>query len=385
MPIYDAIVIGGGPAGCSTTITLQQQGWKVALLEAKKYPHHKVCGEFLSPECTYLLDQLGVTETLCAANPKVIDTVCITAADDTRWEAHLPGQALGISRYMLDAIMAAHAAQSGAELHESTTATAIAGNIRDGFEVRARNSKGEHSFSGRLVIGAHGKRSNLDRALRRRFLQKSQPYIGLKAHFNGPPLPGRIELHTFRGGYCGMSEIEDGSINLCLLAQKSALHSSENQTDIASFIRWMSNQNPHLGHWLSDASIVSERWLSISEVPFIAKRPVVNEVLMVGDASGLIAPLAGDGIALALHSGLIAGNFASKFLCGEISGDRLPDEYASIWRNEFQSRLRLSWMLQPLMFTPALSSSVLKIIRTAPPLGDYLIRKTRDMRLVWNE
>jgi menaquinone-9 beta-reductase len=147
----------------------------------------------------------------------------------------------------------------------------------------------------------------------------------------------------------------------------------------------MSDQNPYLGRWLSGSTMVTERWLSISEVPFIAKRPVVNEILMAGDAAGLIAPLAGDGIALALHSGLIAGKFASKFLDGQISGDRLLDEYAGIWRNQFQSRFRLSWTLQPLMFVPVLSSTALKILRAAPQLGNYLIRKTRDMRLVRNE
>src|SRR6185369_14522350 len=134
--------------------------------------------------------------------------------------------------------------------------------------------------------------------------------------------------------------------------------------------------------WLSDASMLSERWLSISEVPFVPKRPVVNEILMAGDSGGLIAPLAGDGIALALHSGQIAGQLGSRFLNAAISGERLLHDYTSMWQRNFQARLRLSWMLQPLMFHPALSSMALKTIRSAPPLGDFLIRKTRDMRLI---
>lgn len=382
MSTYDAIVIGGGPAGCSAAITLRRQGWKVALLEAKEFPHHKVCGEFLSPECSYLLNQLGLTEAICTANPTTINTVCITAANGTRWEAGLPGKALGISRKMLDGIMASQALHLGVELYESTTATQITGNLQECFEVQARTPMGERGLSGRVVIAAHGKRSNLDRALKRHFLQKRQPYTGLKAHFNGPPLPGRIELHTFRGGYCGMSEIEDGTMNVCLLAQKSALHPAGDPVDIESFIGWMGSQNPYLGQWLRDSTRVSERWLSISEVPFVAKRPIVNEILMAGDAAGLIAPLAGDGIAVALHSGLIAGQLVTEFLCGQISSDMLLNEYASEWRKQFQSRLRLSWMLQPLMFTPSLSSTALNIIRTIPSLGDYLIHKTRDVRLI---
>src|SRR6185436_17835152 len=139
------------------------------------------------------------------------------------------------------------------------------------------------------------------------------------------------------------------------------------QSDIDSFIRWMRTQNPCLEDWLNSANMISDRWLSISEVPFVPKRPVINDVIMAGDAAGLIAPLAGDGIAMALHSGQIAGSFASRFLNSEISGERFFQAVASAWRSQFQARLRLSWALQPLMFHPVLSSIALNIIRSAPP------------------
>jgi menaquinone-9 beta-reductase len=380
--LYDALVIGGGPAGISAAITLAQAGYHTALLEAKSYPHHKVCGEFLSPECSTLLNRLGVLDAVLALHPTVIDTSCITAPDGTRWEAHLPGEALGISRAALDWTMMQHACALGVDLYEGTSAVGIDGNLTQGFEVRTRSAASDSTFSAHLVIAAHGKRSNLDRALDRNFLKKSQPSVGLKAHFRGAPLPHRIELHTFAGGYCGMSEIEDGSANVCLLARKSALRMDDaGPVDLDTFIDWMQRQNPLLGGWLAGAERLSERWLSIGEVPFVAKRPVVNDILMAGDAAGLVAPLAGDGIAIALHSGQMAANFASQILSGKSTREVSLNGYALTWRKQFQSRLRLSWALQPLMFQPVAASGALRILRAIPTVGNYLIRKTRDMRL----
>ena len=62
--LFDVAVIGGGVAGCAAAIQLAQKNLRVVLCEAKSYPHHKVCGEFLSPECTRLLDSLGLTTAM---------------------------------------------------------------------------------------------------------------------------------------------------------------------------------------------------------------------------------------------------------------------------------------------------------------------------------
>src|SRR5438552_17815098 len=129
MNSYDVVIIGGGPAGCSAAIHLAGQGWRIALIEAKRYPHHKVCGEFLCPECGILLERLGLTAAIQAHHPICIDTVCISAPDGTCWEARLPAPALGLSRYVLDAAMVERARTVGAEVYEGTTVTGISGNL----------------------------------------------------------------------------------------------------------------------------------------------------------------------------------------------------------------------------------------------------------------
>ncbi|MGH2522843.1 MAG: NAD(P)/FAD-dependent oxidoreductase [Anaerolineales bacterium] len=381
--LFDVAVVGGGPAGSSAAIVLAGLGARVALLESKTYPHDKLCGEFLSPECAGLLDRLGVLPALHCLNPVSIETVCLTTPDGTLWETRLPGTALGLSRRALDATLAERATAAGAEVRQATTVTNICGNLREGFEMMTRSTHGEASVRARAVIAAHGKRAALDRALNRRFLQKRQPFVALKAHFHGPPLPGRIELHAFSGGYCGMSEFEGGLANVCLLAHESIFRqaAAPGPVRLNAFIGWMQSQNARLGSWLSRARRVDPEWLSIGQVPFGDKRPVVNDVLMAGDAAGLIAPLAGDGIAMALRGGALAAAHVARFLQGQFAADELCGGYASAWRREFAPRLRLGRFLQIFMLRPRWLSFGLRLIRAVPPLGRYVVTHTRDVRL----
>src|SRR5712692_6565168 len=242
--VYDTAIVGGGPAGCSAAIALAQRGARVVLLEAKSYPHHKVCGEFLSPECHPILKALGVMRKLTALHAAPINVARISAPDGAAWETHFAGTALGISRSALDAALADQARTCGVEVREATTVTGICGSLTEGFRLETRSATGRGHIRTRTAIAAHGKRSTLDRALKRRFLNHPQPFIALKNHFHGPALPGRIELHAFGGGYCGLSEIEDGSANVCFLAHESVF--SNAASSVETFVAWMQTQNPRL-------------------------------------------------------------------------------------------------------------------------------------------
>ncbi len=370
---YDAAIVGGGPAGCSAAITLAESGARVVLFEAKSYPHHKVCGEFLSPECSAVLDRLGVMPMLRACGPVLIETVRITAPDGAAWQTRFPGTAIGISRSALDATLAERAGRVGVDVCEASTVTAIVGSLRDGFDLMLRRVSGRAQIRARSVIAAHGKRGALDQSLKRSFLNRRQPFIALKNHFHGSPLPHHIDLHAFRGGYCGLSEIEGGAANVCFLAHESVFRGS----DAATFVEWMQTQNPRLREWLSQAEPIHERWLSIAQVPFVRKSPVVGDILMAGDAAGLIVPLAGDGIAMALHSGMLAGARTVEFLGGQASADELRRRYTVDWRRAFGARLALARTLQVFMLRPKLLSVGLRLLVAVPPLGNYLVTHTR--------
>ncbi|MBI5667823.1 MAG: NAD(P)/FAD-dependent oxidoreductase [Chloroflexi bacterium] len=374
----DVAIIGGGLAGCSAAIYLARQGARVVLLEAKNYPHHKVCGEVLSPECGVLLDGLGLTEWLGQRQPAAIDTVEITSPSGAHWEARLPGTALGISRYALDHALAEQAACHGVDLQTETTVTGVQGTLEDSLRLTTRSPAGSSAITARVVIGAYGKHSRLDHTLNRAFTRQPQPFVGLKAHFDGPRLPCRIELHTFPGGYCGLSEIENGKINACLLVQNDVFRQAGS---IPAFLAWMQQQNPRLAAWFASARLISDRWYSISQIPFVDKTVVDRDVLMTGDAAGLIAPLAGNGMAMALRGAHLAAEHAISFLRHERTAADLRRQYAADWQREFRLRLRLGRLLQAFLLRPQPLALGLHLVKAMPPLGHFFIHNTRDTHL----
>ena len=371
--MFDVAVVGGGLAGCHAAITLAQRNHRVVLLEANPYPHPKVCGEFLSPECASLFGESGFLHELQQLNPVTIRTLRITAPNGDSWRTEFPAPAFGISRYTLDAALATYAQHQGVEVRDGVRVTEITGNLRDCFSITARTAEGTQTFQAAAVIGAQGKRSNLDRRLKRAFLNQPQPYVALKRHFKGPPLFNHIDLHVFRGGYCGMSQVEGGVTNVCLLVRQEIFQNALKDSDsgVEGFIRWIGAENTHLRNWLAQATPVYPEWLSIGQVPFVSKSSVEGDVLLAGDAAGMVAPLAGDGMAMALHSGKLAARMIDRYLAAELTALELKKEYTRIWNATFRSRLRLGRVLQSIMLRPTLLTPGLRLLNLLPAFGNY--------------
>jgi flavin-dependent dehydrogenase len=381
--MFDAAVIGGGLAGSVAAITLARQKRHVVLFEAKAYPHHKVCGEFLSPECLPIFEEIGFRARLEAIKPAIIRTVRITAPDGSQWRTRFPSDGLGISRYTLDAALADYARALGVEVRSGVRVTDVQGNLAQGFSLDTRDAGAASTVQARTVIAAHGKHSALDGKLGRGFARPTG-YVGLKRHFKGMALGDHLDLHVFPGGYCGMSDVEGGKTNVCLLVEGRVFQRAfaDGRPDIEQFIQWMRGQNQHLEGWLSRAVPAMDEWISIGQIPMGMKSPLEGDVLLAGDAAGMVAPLAGDGMAMALHGGRLAAYCMERYLAGQISARQLKQHYAGEWQRTFSARIRLTGVLHALILRPALLSPSLKLLNLIPPLGNFLVTQTRDLRLV---
>lgn len=362
------IVIGGGLAGLISSIELSKAGFSVALFEKKKFPFHRVCGEYISNEVLPYLKQNDLL-------PQAIDLPQISQFELTsikgktlRLPLDLGG--FGVSRFLLDQHLASKAQELGTVIHEQTGVIDCVFH-EDHFQIET--SKGEF-FEGDLVIGAYGKNSVLDRKLNRDFTYKRSPYLGVKYHIRTDAPKNQVSLHNFNGGYCGLSAIEDGKFNLCYLASRDILKECGN---IAAMETEVLCKNPQLSQIWSNSDFLFEKPEVINEFSFAPKKLIENHVLMAGDAAGLITPLCGNGMAMAIHSGKILADLIKiNWTDTSLKRTELEESYQKKWNELFKKRLWVGRQTQKLFGSKLSSELAVGVMNSIPSLAKTIIKNT---------
>ena len=368
---FDVVVVGGGVAGSAAAIALAERGRRVLVVEKQRYPAHKVCGEFLSVEVEAALARLGVGAAIRAAGAHPITQTLVTAGDGAAFRASLPGTALGLSRYTLDTLLAARARDAGAVVREGVAVRGVTGDLDRGFVVETDAG----SFGARVVFGAYGKRSALDRRLARPFLGAKSPFVAFKAHYDGLEIPGTVELHAFEGGYCGLSHVEDGRVNACWIARATALQAAGGRPE--DMVERTFAQHPFLARRFAAMHRLTDRFYAVGPVAFTRKGVFDGDVCMIGDAAGMIAPLCGDGMAMALHGAALAVPPAVAFLEGRGTADGFRAAYGRAWHAAFAGRMRLGRWIHYGYVHPVAAGIGLRVLHRLPALGRWVIRQTR--------
>ncbi|MBC6490775.1 NAD(P)/FAD-dependent oxidoreductase [Flavihumibacter stibioxidans] len=370
--IYDVAVAGGGLAGLASSILLARAGHKVVLLEKNHYPFHRVCGEYISEESRPFLVSLG----LAFGELKLpeIRRLVVTAPDGSKLETALDPGGFGISRFLLDATLASLARSAGVVLMEGTRVTDIYsedGLMKIRLPLQVITSK--------VAVGSYGKRSNLDLKWNRDFVRqkpcKLNNLLGVKYHIRTDLPADTISLHNFKDGYCGVSRIENDLYCLCYLTNANNLGLSNNSIRLME--ERILGRNPVLDQLLRSAERTWPEPVSISQVSFAAKSQVEDHVLMVGDAAGMITPLCGNGMSMALHGSKLLAEQVTAFLSGRIPRQEMENNYQRNWRLQFGSRLRAGRMIQRFFGDPLLTKLLITAGRNSPSLTQWLIRQTR--------
>lgn len=347
--MYDIAIIGGGLSGLISSILLRKSGLDVVLLEKNTYPFHRVCGEYISNEVIPFLEEHDLYPADLA--PASIDKLIISSTNGRSFKSDLELGGFGISRYRYDHWLMTQAQQLGVKVMENTTVHAVE-RTAEGWSLKA----GHQQLSCRLVIAAHGKRSKLDQKLNRRFLQEHSPYVGVKYHVQTDFAPDTIALHNFRGGYCGFSKIEGDLYNLCYLTHRDQIKKAG---DISTFERQVLHKNPHLRSLWESSDFVFEKPAVINEISFKPKELIHEGILMAGDSAGMITPLAGNGMAMAIRSAAILSNIiATHHHNGKFDLEKIYAAYELTWKQTFETKLWKGRQIQKIFFSHPISSSV---------------------------
>ena len=134
--------------------------------------------------------------------------------------------------------------------------------------------------------------------------------------------------------------------------------------------------NPHLKKIFEECEMLMNEPVIISQISFDKKTSLEDHVLMIGDAAGMITPLCGNGMSMALHASKIAAEQIRNFLEGIISRKSMEENYSERWNKLFASRLRTGRMLQRLFDSQWLTTLMIRLGKLFPALIRALIKKT---------
>ena len=349
----DILILGGGPAGSAAAITLARAGARPLGLERQRETGDAICGGFLSWRSLAALQRLGIE--VVGAEAKEVRLFAGTRSA----QAALPKRALGVSRRQLDSAMLQQAEAAGAKVERGVHAREAHGrNIR---------AEGEEFAAERLLL-ATGKHDLRGLARPR---PASDPALGLRVRLGpatalGRLIAGAIELHLFDRGYAGLALQEDGTGNLCLAVRKSRLNEAG---DPVALLQEIGREVPALGErlaWLAAGAQVD----AIAAVPYgWHTRQTFEGVYRLGDQAGVIPSLAGEGMGIALASGVMAGE-------GVVRG-----ETAEAFQFRLASRTRrpigIASAILAAAERPGSAAALVQLMKLAPGLATLLARVTR--------
>jgi flavin-dependent dehydrogenase len=365
--VVDVIIIGGGLAGLCNAIHISKLGKKVVLIEKNEYPKHKVCGEYISNEVLPYFGFLDINPFDFGAVK--IKNFQLSTTKSKLISAKLPLGGFGISRHQLDFVLLEKAQENGVTILKDSVV-----NVKFSDDVFSVETKENKMLSSKITIGAFGKRSLLDVKMERKFIQKKAPYLGVKVHVKGDFPEDLVALHNFTGGYCGVSKVENNAINLCYITNYTSFKKYKNIEDFQEQVVF---KNKFLKEIFHNSEAVFEKPLTISQISFETKNPVENHILMCGDSAGMIHPLCGNGMSMAIQSAQLASVLILNYLNGDLNSRKeLEKQYIRKWNKKFGVRLKAGHFIAMLFRKDKIAAFLLQVLKKLPFLLPLIIRQT---------
>lgn len=344
-------IIGGGIAGLCAAIRLTELGEEPLLIEGGSYPAHKICGEFLSPECLQYLHEWNIY-------PKSIPKAVLrTVSSSLTFSFPTPAGAL--SHLQLDPALADYATKSGAKLRTNTQVKAFQPkrHLNDAHLIQLAN--GETLEISHVIIATGRIPSYTTQA-------PKMCYVGFKTHFKNILSEGDLEMYSFPGAYLGIAPIEDNKYNVACLAKLKEVGRFSHPH---LFIENLISLNPRILATLSAGDNLFGQWMTAAIPAFgIKQTPAWLDTYFIGDAAVTIPPACGNGLAMAILGGRLAAEYAVRFQA---------QEFKKMWMKRCSSQMFWGKLLHKFLLHPSCSTHLLKLGHSFPYLSHKIFELTR--------
>jgi len=381
---FDVLVAGAGPAGSTLALRLAREGFSVAIVEPKRFPRPKPCGEFLSPECLPVLRELGLESEVLALGAREVRGMRLHG-----WGARAHGRyvsvgssplhdhGIAVRRERFDAVLLRGAVRAGVEVFEGEGARSLlrgADGAVEGLVVH-RPAGGDRALRAAFTVGADGLRSRVagDLGVRERipWLDK----LAVTTHWCGVPWGSEAEVHFLDGGYIACAPVDEGLVSVNLVVDRPV------------WVAGRGSSGDRLEDWIARVAELSERLArgarsgpirGLGPLAMRTRSQVFDGAALVGDACGYVDPVTGEGVWFALAGARSLAEAITRALHARRRDRAALAAYAAFRRRELAPRAAFAALLQRGLRRPRLARAALSLLSSRPRLADVLVSIAGD-------
>ncbi|MEJ7838409.1 MAG: FAD-dependent monooxygenase [Thermomicrobiales bacterium] len=369
---FEAIVVGGGPAGSTIAAALAESGHRVLLLDKARFPRQKPCSDYINPAASQLLFDLGVLDDALELGARRMDGMVVHSPNGAQFTADYaraePGRAaLGLSRKVLDNLLLERAKSHGVHVVEQAHVREVIQHAGRVAGVVASIDGARETLRAPIVIGADGRNSVIRRALNLEIPLRWPRKTGLVTHYRNVRDLDRLgEMHIGQRTYAGFAVIEDGLTNLTIVSDVKDVANRKGSID--SFFADALESLPEVSRKLDGAERIGGI-RGVGSMGARARRISGDGFLLVGDAASFLDPFAGEGVYEAIRGALLAGPIVSAALTAGNCSARPLRSYSLLRHRQFTAKRAVSWIVQGFINNPPAMNYVTAHLAEREELG----------------